>query len=128
MSEPTKGPWFWDKRDNSGSRYSTAMPALMGADGAEVFNLGDCETYYPTEGTEPSEADKSLIAAAPELLEDAKSTDQGYTWFREQLENFKAYQGSWTLEVGDNWADSLIAHIKSRQIGTIAAIAKAEVQ
>lgn len=60
------------------------------------------------------------------LLEDAKSTLQGYEWFKEQLQNFIAYQGSWTLEVGENWANSLIAHIESRMIGTKAVIAEQE--
>lgn len=34
----------------------------------EVCNFGDREQYYPTAGTEPSDADKALIAAAPDLL------------------------------------------------------------
>jgi hypothetical protein len=34
----------------------------------EICNFGNDETYYPTEGVEPSDADKLLIAAAPDLL------------------------------------------------------------
>ena len=69
----TPGPWRWYKPDND-----TAMASLVGPlfDPKEpyfkqqhkVCDFGDCEQFYPTEGTEPSDADKALISAAPDLL------------------------------------------------------------
>ena len=45
------------------------MGGFVTADGTPVCWFGDCETYYPTEGTPPTAADARLIAAAPDLLE-----------------------------------------------------------
>ena len=59
----TKGKWYW-------YHYGTnKMASLMSESGGEVCNFGSCETYYPTEGDEPNDADKLLIAHAPEMLE-----------------------------------------------------------
>ena len=60
----TPGPWFW----HYGIDGDTKMDVLTSST-SKVCDFGDCETYYPIEGTPPNEADAKLIAAAPELLE-----------------------------------------------------------
>ena len=55
--EATPGPWEW--RDGG-----YADLAILRAPSSEVCNFGNCEQYYPTEGTEPNAADKALIAHA----------------------------------------------------------------
>jgi hypothetical protein len=62
MSKHTPGPWTWQEGDGN------EMPKLIAGD-KEVCNFGDDTTYYPSEGEPPNDADASLIAAAPELLE-----------------------------------------------------------
>ena len=69
----TPGPWRWYEPDDE-----TTMAMLVGPlfdpnvryseRQHEVCDFGDCEQYYPSNGTEPSDADKALIAAAPDLL------------------------------------------------------------
>lgn len=66
--EWTKGPWKWVEFPKE-----TTMARLMGNDDAIVCHFGDSESYYPIEGTEPSEADKALIAASPDLLKAVKT-------------------------------------------------------
>ena len=63
MSGHTPGPWAWTGK--SGSK----LPVLEGSNGSEVMDFGDDETFYPTEGNPPGEADARLIEAAPEMLE-----------------------------------------------------------
>lgn len=58
----TPGPWHWE----DGEEFNN-MPHLMAGE-AVVCHFGDDTRYYPTEGTPPSNEDKRLIAAAPELL------------------------------------------------------------
>lgn len=58
----TPGPWHWE----DGEEFNN-MPHLMAGE-AVVCHFGDDTRYYPTEGTPPSDEDKRLIAAAPELL------------------------------------------------------------
>jgi hypothetical protein len=71
MSEPkhTPGPWRWANPGEELGGYNTELSTLFGPDEIVVCNFGDSETYYPTEGEEPREADKMLIAAAPDLLD-----------------------------------------------------------
>lgn len=64
-TQHTPGPWHWvEDMDNC----SGTMAKLVGSDGREVCDFGDCTQYYPTEGTEPEQPDMDLIAAAPDLL------------------------------------------------------------
>lgn len=71
-SRHTPGPWRWVDRSSSWD-YKDELPRLESDEGAEVLWLGDNETYYPTAGNRPNEADAALIAAAPELLEALKA-------------------------------------------------------
>lgn len=61
----SKGPWKWKIADG----YSEVMAILESTDGSQVCNFGNSETYYPTQGEEPSGADMSLIEAAPNLYD-----------------------------------------------------------
>lgn len=124
MSGYTKGPW---KVLQVGSEVTRIVGFSDNGYGKRSVQF-DIAEVRGKDWVLPAEikANTNLIAAAPELLEDAVSTDQGYDWFLSQLTDFRLYQGSWSLENGDNWAASIVAHIKSRQIGTKAAIAKAE--
>lgn len=64
MSLPTDGeplrhsplPWKW-----VASTDMNNLGAFIAADGSTVCDFGDATQYYPTEGTEPSEADRILI-------------------------------------------------------------------
>lgn len=72
MSEAkfTKGPWEWKGAEACEDGYidDCEMPKLKSGN-ALVMNFGNCEQYYPTEGTPPNEHDAHLIAAAPEMYE-----------------------------------------------------------
>jgi hypothetical protein len=64
----TKGPWrFEDDADDFDD-----MGRFVGADGTIVCSFGDDTTYYPTAGSPPEDADRRLIASAPDLLEALK--------------------------------------------------------
>ncbi len=72
----TPGPWRWTDRVLQGAAQYAGygdMGGFITADGTPVCWFGDNETYYPTEGAPPSEADKRLIAAAPDFFAAAKS-------------------------------------------------------
>jgi hypothetical protein len=58
--EVIKWNWF-----NPGCEY---LAILLDQNGEEVCNFGNQEEYYPTEGTEPNEHNKLIIAAAPKML------------------------------------------------------------
>jgi hypothetical protein len=75
----TPGPWRWLSGAETGREHSNCyLSSLVGPlyDASvksherrqEICNFGNDETYYPMEGMEPSDADKLLIAAAPDLL------------------------------------------------------------
>ena len=68
----TEGPWEWRKLEYDEDDSDTEMPWLDCAGDDPVMDFGDCEQYYPTEGTPPNEADAEFIAAArqdvPKLL------------------------------------------------------------
>jgi len=69
----TPGPWRWYTPDDGTSNAMLVGPrfdpnATYLKREHEVCNFGDREQFYPTDGTEPSDADKALIAAAPDLL------------------------------------------------------------
>jgi hypothetical protein len=59
MSEYTKGPWRWDRLDDLRSSNDEAI-----VEGANYFGNDDSAAY----------ANKSLIAAAPEMYEALKVT------------------------------------------------------
>lgn len=56
-------PWQDDPRSDSGD-----LLRIVGSNGSEVCYFGNPDSYYPTSGTEPSDQDARLIAAAPDLL------------------------------------------------------------
>lgn len=83
----TPGPWRWldasqanckfgehDLARLVGPLYDVTVNDLNPGRVHEVCSFGNSETYYPTEGTEPSEADKRLIALAPEFFAELKLT------------------------------------------------------
>lgn len=111
VMEPTEGPWR-QRGDDSVCVVDMNGNAICYTD-----------TFLPKE---QCVANARLIASAPDLLDEARSIDHGYDWILSQLTDFRLYQGSWSLENGDSWAASLVANIKSHQIGTKAVIERAE--
>jgi hypothetical protein len=61
----TEGPWGWAKFALDDDDWDTEMPWLGNATEA-VMDFGDCEQYYPTQGTPPNSADAEFIAHARE--------------------------------------------------------------
>jgi hypothetical protein len=61
----TPGPWYWEKLDADGWN-DTEMPCLVSASVEGVMDFGDCEQYYPTEGSPPNDKDAEFIAHARE--------------------------------------------------------------
>lgn len=117
MVKCSKGPW----EIRHGDIY--APPSAINPDGmiAAVRYLGGSK-----EAQEEYEANQNAMRTAPELLKEAESTDQGWDWFREQMNNLRLYHGAWDMDESEAWANSLIAHINSRQIGTQEVIRKAK--
>lgn len=70
----TPGPWGFKYSEE----YDTDRGSFIGKDGRQVCWFGDSETYYPTDGTEPSHEDIALISAAPELLEALQDMVESY--------------------------------------------------
>ena len=70
----TPGEWTWvefamsNGEPQSEDWKRTGMAALV-SDAELVCWFGDAEAYYPTEGIEPSDADKRAIAKAPAMLD-----------------------------------------------------------
>lgn len=68
----TKGPWVWvDKLLQGRAKYAGPYDngGFVSADGEMVCWFGDAEQYYPSDGEAPSDEDKHLIAAAPDMYE-----------------------------------------------------------
>jgi hypothetical protein len=61
----TPGPWYWEKLDADGWN-DTEMPYLASASDEGVMHFGDCEQYYPSEGSPPNDEDAEFIAHARE--------------------------------------------------------------
>ncbi len=61
----TKGKWYW-KNEEPGTED---LAKLLSDNGEEICDFGNGEQYYPSSGSEPSDDDKKLIAAAPDLLQ-----------------------------------------------------------
>lgn len=72
----TPGPWEFKYSEE----YDTDRGSFIGKDGRQVCWFGDGETYYPTDGTEPSHKDIALISAAPELLEALQDMVESYQY------------------------------------------------
>lgn len=64
-------PWVWVDRLLQGhAKYAGPHDrgGFIDANGEMVCWFGDGEQYYPTDGEPPSDDDKRLISAAPDLL------------------------------------------------------------
>ena len=61
----TKGNWSWKNGENGTEDLAT----LVSDSGEEICYFGNAEQYYSSSGSEPTDGDKKLIAAAPDLLE-----------------------------------------------------------
>lgn len=61
----TPGPWRWE----DGDEQMGDNGRFVGADGEDVCTFGGGQTGDQYQGDPPSDADRLLIAAAPELLE-----------------------------------------------------------
>jgi len=93
-SKHTPGPWRWIDGDDAnipcGGRDLACLVGPLYDETSHpngrvhlICDFGNSEAYYPTEGAEPSGADKRLIAAAPELLAELKSVVDAYaTYYR----------------------------------------------
>jgi hypothetical protein len=62
----TPGPWYWEKLNEGDSEWDTEMPSLVSSIDEGVMHFGDCEEYYPTEGSPPTDEDAEFIAHARE--------------------------------------------------------------
>ncbi|KQL18807.1 hypothetical protein [Cytobacillus solani] len=62
----TPGPWLWEKLTDVEDEWDTEMPMLVTTEGSAIMDFGDCETYYPTEGTPPNPNDAEFISSARE--------------------------------------------------------------
>lgn len=71
----TQGPWTlvrhmgYDSQGNGEQSRPENLMGFVGGNGERIMWFGDSETYYPTDGTEPNEANARLISSAPDLLE-----------------------------------------------------------
>jgi hypothetical protein len=61
------GPWRWVYAD--GGQIEGPLGRFVDANGEVVCDFGSDTQYYPTAGTEPSDANARLIAAGPEMYE-----------------------------------------------------------
>lgn len=124
----TPGPWKLmnrveaKKEGFSKTKHRSYISAI-----GRWWGLASVVTRMKGEEGEHAEgmANARLIAASPDLLEDAVETDKAYSWLVDQLRDFKMYGGSWTIEQSDNFAQSLLSHIEAHQIGTRVVIAVA---
>src|SRR5258708_432767 len=75
MKQHSPGPWRWGPNGTYDTDdYWGNKPALFDANNQVVLHFGDDTEYYPSAGMEPElEADTTLIAAAPGLLEALQS-------------------------------------------------------
>ena len=78
MREATPGPWVWCPPDADPDTRD--MGHFANEAGKWICDFGDCEPYYPTEGTPPSAEDAALLVAAvnalPELLAKVKRLEE----------------------------------------------------
>lgn len=66
MSAKASHPWPWKWIPEVGD----TMPALVDANGDEIFNFGNARQYYPSEGSPPEDPRiLELLRAAPELAD-----------------------------------------------------------
>lgn len=73
-------------------------------------------------------ANASLIAAAPELLLDARQNDNAFTWLAEQMNSITDNAKHWTVAQIEALAQDLRIGIERNQKRTRATIAKTELR
>ena len=61
----TKGKWYWENENP----ITQDCAKLLSDNGEVICDFGNNTQYYPSEGIEPNDANKKIIAAAPEMLE-----------------------------------------------------------
>jgi hypothetical protein len=104
--------------ENIGSTTLKFRPRRQGS------HRGETMVYCPF--TDEDRAKARLIAAAPELLDDAKQNDNALTWLAEQMNSLTDNAKHWTVAQIENLAQDLRIGIEANQKRTRAAIAKAE--
>ena len=77
----TKGKWNWISSNGNINR----LAILENEYGSEICNFGDNSKYYPTEGVEPDDYDKKLIAAAPEMFEMLKELKNRLEYYMDEV-------------------------------------------
>lgn len=95
-----------------------------------VADQRDLATVWP-ESRSPAaaaeaNANAELMAAAPELLEEARRTDAAFTWLAEQMNSITDNAKHWNVSQIEALAQDLRIGIERNQKRTRAAIAKAE--
>jgi len=90
LAKATPGPWAFVGTTPSRNEYAgnkgLNLGGFVGADGKEICHFGDSTTYYPDEGSPPSDVDAALIVAAVNTLP-------------ELLRIYRAWQGAAVVEV-----------------------------
>src|SRR6266567_538397 len=89
-------------------------------------DLGPALAIIGNRSVDMGTANANLIAAAPELYSDALDSEHAYSWLMQELRDLQHDGASWPAEKIGLFADSLIAYCDAHQIGTRAALAKAD--
>lgn len=132
----TPGPWHlieggsemriypdWNGRPG-GVALSIGSTAFSFRARRQGSHRGEKMVYLPF--SEQDRADARLIAASPELLDDAKQNDNAFTWLAEQMNSITDNAKHWTTAQIEALAQDLRIGIERNQTRTRAAIAKAE--
>ncbi|MFZ7945721.1 hypothetical protein [Neobacillus sp. 19] len=109
----TPGPWVWEKFALDEDDWDTEMPWLGNAT-ESVMDFGDCEQYYPTQGTPPNDADAEFIAHArqdvPKLLAEVARLNRKNNLYRKALRS--AVMGAVDITSEEEF-DKLLAQVEA---------------
>jgi len=117
MSTHTPGPWRIGD-------YPFDVVRATSADEYRVIATVNHEK--PPRALPECEANVQLIAAAPELLDDAQQNDNAFTWLAEQMNSLTDNAKHWNVAQIEAVAQDLRLGIERNQKRTRAAIAKAQ--